>query len=187
MQSSRVQKGNSGVFVFHRNRKFTAQQRGLDFALVQARHSSKVISYFATKALSTSLFLDWPGLEKQSRSLQTSAILLPGLIFKPNACEKGSRMAQLDVWTFTTLHAYCCFCGALLFYEVNPLQLVLLFQPGMCGQFKAQGVLQYHGGSRPTEQNQEARLRFVRSDADVCTFCCSAFSFYIYRASFPLR
>lgn len=40
-------------FFFHRNRKFTAQQRGLDFALVQARHSSKVISYFATKASST--------------------------------------------------------------------------------------------------------------------------------------
>lgn len=56
-------------FLFHRNRKFTAQQRGLDFALVQARHSSKVISYFATKALSTSVFLKQPGLEKQSRSL----------------------------------------------------------------------------------------------------------------------
>lgn len=52
------------VFSFERNRMFTAQQRGLDFALVQARHSSKVISYFATKALSTSLF--WPSLEKQS-------------------------------------------------------------------------------------------------------------------------
>lgn len=36
--------------------RFTAQQRGLDFALVQARHSSKVISYFATKAISTSFF-----------------------------------------------------------------------------------------------------------------------------------
>lgn len=57
-------------FLFHRNRKFTAQQRGLDFALVQARHSSKVISYFATKALSTSVFLKRPGLEKQSRSLK---------------------------------------------------------------------------------------------------------------------
>lgn len=54
------------IYFFHRNIKFTAQQRGLDFALVQARHSSKVISYFATKALSTSLFSKRPGLEKQS-------------------------------------------------------------------------------------------------------------------------
>lgn len=37
-----------------------------DFALVQERHSSKVISYFATKALS--LFSKHPSLEKQSVS-----------------------------------------------------------------------------------------------------------------------
>lgn len=50
------------VLINHRNRKFIAQQRGLDFALVQARHSS----YFATKALSKSLFAKPPALEKQS-------------------------------------------------------------------------------------------------------------------------
>lgn len=49
-------------FVFHGNRTFKAHQRDVDFALVQERHSSKVISYFATKALS--LFLKHPGLEK---------------------------------------------------------------------------------------------------------------------------
>lgn len=58
--------GGAEVFIFHRNSKIITQQRGLDFALVQARHSSKVISYFATKALSKSLFSRWPGLEKQS-------------------------------------------------------------------------------------------------------------------------
>lgn len=57
--------GSAEVFLFHRNTKFTAQQRGLDFALVQARHSSKVISYFATKATSATVR---PGFEKQSAS-----------------------------------------------------------------------------------------------------------------------
>lgn len=58
--------GAAEVFIFHRNRRFIAQQRGLDFVLVQARHSSRVISNFATKALSMSLFLEQPVLEKQS-------------------------------------------------------------------------------------------------------------------------
>lgn len=61
--------GSAEVFIFHRNIKFTAQQRGLDFALVQARHSSKVITYFATKALSTSLFSKRPSLEKPSATV----------------------------------------------------------------------------------------------------------------------
>lgn len=89
------------------------KQRGLDFALVQARHSSKVISYFATKALSTSLFLGKPGLEEQTirnriwkvvqpltwtrRSQRFAAIWPPWLIFKPNACKRGSQMAQDNV------------------------------------------------------------------------------------------
>lgn len=62
-QRARDQKGK---LFCGRNIKFTAQQGGLDFALVQARHSSKVISYFATKALSTSLLPKRPALEKQS-------------------------------------------------------------------------------------------------------------------------
>ncbi len=68
--STRDQRGNLGteLFIFQRNRKVSAQQRGLDFALVQARHSSKVISYFATKALSTSLF--WSSLVRKSKVWQ---------------------------------------------------------------------------------------------------------------------
>ena len=79
LQSTRDQRGNSGARAERRRRRrwgilfFTGieslqhKQRGLDFALVQARHSSKVISYFATKALSTSLFFSKRlCLEKQS-------------------------------------------------------------------------------------------------------------------------
>lgn len=98
---------------FHRNIKFTAQQRGLDFALVQARHSSKVISYFATKRSLRLCFrsgLVWKSKVRKQESeklaqpstltgtrICSSAIWLPWLIFKPNACKKGSKMAQLDV------------------------------------------------------------------------------------------
>lgn len=59
------------VFIFHRNRKFTAQQRGLDFALVQARHSSKFISYLTTKALSVTYFFEWPGLGKKGQQWES--------------------------------------------------------------------------------------------------------------------
>lgn len=98
------------VFSFERNRMFTAQQRGLDFALVQARHSPKVISYFATKALSTSLF--WPSLEKQSVTAGDFGSILDFNQNKSRTCcqlatmvdlkakhleEEGRCMAQLDV------------------------------------------------------------------------------------------
>lgn len=52
---------------FHRSVSFGAQQRGRDFALVQARHSSRVISYFAKTAPSTSLFTKQFGKSKAAR------------------------------------------------------------------------------------------------------------------------
>lgn len=110
---AKYQRRNSEVFLFHRIIKFTAQPRGLDFALVQARHSSKVITYFATKALSTYLFF-WRILVWKSKAQQQETVKLsrnrpvrtrtnhlspfgfPGW-FLSQMLEGGSKIGQLEV------------------------------------------------------------------------------------------